>query len=179
MTIIGGRGRTEAGDRETLGLTGLRGQGHRGGIAEDALRGRQRLSVSPWQHPSRAHRGRHLGAKPPRTWPRSRHDLEGVIQPKQRHEFLLLMVIEECQGHSAMAASAETCTQPITRPIIAIMRALGDRRLHYIDPSRWPMIARQPCHAAAPDPPPSKREKWLWETSTREINARLKLARGI
>ena len=81
------------------------------------------------------------------------------------------MVIEECQGHRAMAAPTGPCAQPITRPINTFMRELGDRWLHYLGALSWPMIARQPCYAVPPDPPPSRALNLLWETSTSEIYA--------
>ncbi len=89
-------------------------------------------------------------------------------------------VMQGVQALRAAGASAGVShggrRAPIIVTVLQVMRALGDRRLHYLGALSWPMIARQPCHVAPADPSPSKREKWLWETSTRQIYASLKLA---
>ncbi len=153
MTMVFEGIRSQGIDRETLRLPGLRGQGRSGEVPGDAPAQRQRLLVSPLRASYEPTKAVTWGVQPPRTRSRSRHDLDGVIQLTRRHKRAQPMVIEECQRHRAMAAPTGPCTQPITRPINTIMRALGDRRLHYLGALSCPMIARQLCHAAPLDPP--------------------------
>ena len=164
-------------DRKGQGSQALRVGGLRGGFGEDALSHRQRGSDSSRRRHSGATYswGRLEAVDQPSRGPLLHTARLGVIQPRRRHESLLPMRIQLHQAVSDCWAVVWTCAWRIMRCIIILMRALGDRRLNYLGALSWPMITRQPCHAAPPDPPPSEHEKWLWETSTRQKCADLSL----
>ncbi len=167
MTLVDDKGRSHAVGRETQGSLGLRAEALGRGVTGDAPAQRQRLSVSPQRascEPAEAVDQLSRG-------PQLHTARLGVIQPRRRHESLLPMRIQLHQAVSDCWTVVWTCAWCITRCIITIMRALGDRRLHYLGALSWPMSARQPCHAAPGDPPPAILPQLVWETSTSEIYA--------